>query len=222
MSESFKIGTSPTIGTHILPGEPLINISERLNSKIKLTISTCDKIIEGVKNKEFDLGLIESPIFDDALVYKEWMEDELVVCSKIPLHDPLGEDELSHCKLLCRDVDSPTRVFITNFFKKLDLSYETFDSLFQVDNATSAIQGIKWSKPNSEHPTVTIVSHLAIEDELDKEVLYESRIKNKPMRRKFYLIYDKECEDDSYVEDIISYLQESQKNFSASHHPETV
>ena len=222
MSKTFNLGTSPTIGTHILPGEPLINISQRLNRKIKLTISTCDKIVEGVKNKEFDLGLIESPIFDDALVYKEWMEDELVVCSKVPLEESLGEEELSHCKLLCRDIDSPTRVFITNFFKKVGLSYGTFDSLFQVDNATSAIQGIKWSRPNSDHPTITIVSHLAIEDELDKEVLYESRIENKPMYRKFYLIYDKECEDDSYVEDIISYLQESQKNVSASHHPESV
>ena len=210
MSNSFRLGTSPTIGTHILPGEPLINISERLNSKIKLTIASCDKIIEGVKKKELDLGLIESPIFDDALVYKEWMEDELVVCSKVPLHDPLGEDELSHCKLLCRNINSPTRIFITDFFEKLGLSYETFDSLFEIDNATSAIQGIKWSKPNSEHPTVTIVSHLAIEDELDKEVLYESRIENKPMRRKFYLIYNKKDGDHSYVEDIIKYLQEGQ------------
>ncbi len=210
MSNSFRLGTSPTIGAHILPGEPLINISERLHSKIKLTISSCDKIIEGVKKKELDLGLIESPIFDDALVYKEWMEDELVVCSKVPLHDPLGEEELSHCKLLCRNVNSPTRMFITDFFEKLGLSYETFDSLFEVDNTTSAIQGIKWSKPNSEHPTVTIVSHLAIEDELDKEVLYESRIENKPMHRKFYLIYDKKNKDHSYVEDIVKYLQEGQ------------
>ena len=210
MGKSFNLGTSPTIGTHILPGDPLINISERLNSKIKLTIATCDKIIEGVKKKELDLGLIESPIFDDALVYKEWMEDELVVCSKIPLHDPLGEEELSHCKLLCRNVNSPTRVFITNFFEKLGLSYETFNSLFEIDNATSAIQGIKWSKPNSEHPTVAIVSQLAIEDELDKKVLYQSRIENKPMYRKFYLIYNKENEDHSYVEDIIKYLQEGQ------------
>ena len=210
MSKSFNLGTSPTIGAHILPGDPLINIGQRLNSKIKLTIATCDKIIEGVKKKELDLGLIESPIFDDALVYKEWMEDELVVCSKIPLHDPLGEDELSHCKLLCRNINSPTRVFITDFFKDLGLSYETFDSLFEIDSATSAIQGIKWSKPNSEHPTVTIVSQLAIEDELDKEILFQSRIENKPMRRKFYLIYDKEVEDHSYVEDIIRYLQEWQ------------
>lgn len=210
MGKSFRLGTSPTIGAHILPGDPLLNIAERLNSTIKLTVATCDKIIEGVKKKELDLGLIESPIFDDALVYREWMEDELVVCSKIPLQDSLGEEELSHCKLLCRNINSPTRMFITDFFEKLGLSYKTFDSLFEIDNVTSAIQGIKWSKPNSSHPTVAIISQLAIEDELDKELLYQSRIKNQPMRRKFYLIYDKKDGNHSYVEDIIKYLQEGQ------------
>ena len=69
MKKLFNLGTSPTIGAHILPGDPLINISDRLNSNIKLTINSCDKIIEGVKKKEFDLGLIESPIFDDTLTY---------------------------------------------------------------------------------------------------------------------------------------------------------
>ncbi len=208
MGKSFRLGTSPTIGTHILPGDPLISISERVGSKIKLTIATCDKIVEGVKKKELDLGLIESPIFDDALIYKEWMEDELVVCSKIPLQEPLGKDKLSHCQLLCRNENSPTRMFITGFFEKLGLSYETFDSLFEIDNATSAIQGIKWSKPDSDHPTVAIVSQLAIEDELKKKELYQSRIENRPMRRKFYLIYDKKVGDHSYVGDIIKYLQE--------------
>ncbi|MEA3419129.1 MAG: LysR substrate-binding domain-containing protein [Campylobacterota bacterium] len=210
MNKSFKLGASYTIGSHILPGDPLINIGQRLNSKIKLTISTCDKIIEGVKKKELDLGLIESPIFDDALVYKEWMEDELVVCSKIPLQDSLGEDELSNCRLFCRNVNSPTRMFISDFFEELGLSYGTFHSLTEIDSATAAIQGIKWSKPNSDHPTVAIVSQLAIEDELDKKVLYQSRIKNKPMYRKFYLIYDNREGNHSYVEDIIKYLQESQ------------
>ena len=210
MGKSFRLGTSPTIGAHILPGDPLINISQRLHSTIKVSIATCDKIVEGVKKKELDLGLIESPIFDNALVYKEWMEDELVVCSKIPLQDSLGEEELSHCKLLCRNIHSPTRIFITDFFEKLGFSYEIFDSLFEVDNTSSAIQGIKWSKPNIGHPTVTIISHLAIEDELDKEELYQSHIKNKHMYRKFYLIYNKEEGTRPYIEDIIRYLQEGQ------------
>ncbi|SFV58874.1 transcriptional regulator, LysR family [hydrothermal vent metagenome] len=210
MRKMFRLGTSPTIGTLILPGEPLIKIAERLDATIKLTIEPCDKIIAGVKNKTYELGLIESPIFDDELVYKEWMEDELVICSLNPLPENLAEEDLSHCTLLCRNTNSPTRVFINDFFNKVNLSYETFYSLSEIDNASAAIQGIKWSKPNKEHPTVAIVSELAIEEELKKDTLHRSRIKGKPMIRKFYLIYDRSEGTPSYVEDIITYLREEQ------------
>lgn len=206
----FRLGASATIGTHILPGEPLIEISEKLDAIIKLTIEPCDKIVAGVKNKTYDLGLIESSIFDDDLVYKEWMEDELMVCSLKKLPENLDEEEISHCKLICRRTNSPTRIFINDFFKELGLSYETFYSLSEINNASAAIQGIKWSKPNSEHPTVAIVSKLAVEEELRKDLLHCSRIKNKPMKRKFYLIYDKSEGTPPYMEDIIAYLQEWQ------------
>jgi len=207
MRKIFRLGTSPTIGTLILPGKPLIEISKRLDATIKLTIEPCDKIVAGVKNNTYDLGLIESPVFDDALVYKEWMEDELIVCSLKALPKNLNEDDLSHYNLLCRNRDSPTRIFISDFFDKIDLSYETFYSLSEIDNASAAIQGIKWSKPNKEHPTVAIVSQLAIEDELKKASLHQSRIKNSPMIRKFYLIYNKSDNEQGYIEDIIHYLQ---------------
>jgi len=207
MRNIFRLGTSPTIGTLILPGKPLIEIGKRLDSMIKLTIEPCDKIVAGVKNNTYDLGLIESPVFDDDLVYKEWMEDELVICSLKALPENLNEEELSHCNLLCRNRNSPTRMFINDFFDKVDLSYETFYSLSEIDNASAAIQGIKWSKPNKEHPTVAIVSQLAIEDELKQESLHQSRIKNSPMIRKFYLIYNKSDNEHNYIDDIIHYLQ---------------
>jgi DNA-binding transcriptional LysR family regulator len=213
MKEKFNLGASATIGTLILPGEPLIRISQRLNCMVKLTIDTCDKIIEGVKSKKFDLGLIESPIFDDALVYKEWMEDELVVCSNMPIKESLDKTSLSNCKLLCRNETSPTRDYISDFFRAMDLSYSIFHSLTEIDNASAAIQGLKWAKPDHEHPTIAIVSRLAVENELQKKTLYQARIENKPMIRKFYLVYDKGSEAlNTYVEDIISYLHEWKEN----------
>jgi len=207
LNKVFKLGASYTIGSHILPGEPIINIAKILESKIKLTIQSCDQIIEGVKSKEFDLGLIESPIFDDDLIYKKWMEDELVLCSKNFMGNSLGEAELSSCQLLCRKSTSPTRMFISDFFSEQGLSYQTFDSLTEIDNATAAIQGIKWSNPNRKNPTVAIVSQLAIEGELEKKVLHQSRINEKPMKRNFYLIHDKEDEDNLSIDKILKYLK---------------
>jgi len=209
MHEKFKLGTSGTIGTLILPGEPLIRISKRLNRTVQLTIDTCDRIVEGVKRGRFDLGLIESPIFDEELIYKEWMEDELVICSKMPLENPMDEIQLSRCKLLCRHVDSPTRLFIDDFFQQVGLTYNTFYSLSEIDNASAAIQGLKWSKDDKEHPTVAIVSQLSVEHEVGKSLLYQARIKNKPMIRKFYVLYDKkETMIQSCIDDIVLYLKD--------------
>ncbi|MGC9352139.1 MAG: LysR substrate-binding domain-containing protein, partial [Sulfurovum sp.] len=147
-----------------------------------------------------------SAIFDDALIYKKWIEDELVVCSKAPLGESIDREVISHCQLLCRKEQSPTRQLITGFFQEDTLSYQHFDSLMEVDNATSAIQGIKWSKPDREHPTVAIVSQLAIEDEIKRKELYLARIDGAPMLRNFYIIFDKKKKGDEKLEKIINFL----------------
>jgi len=206
--DTFKLAASYTIGSHILPGKPISNISEKLQTKIELKITTCDKIIEGVKSNQYDLGLIETPIFDSSLIYKEWMEDELVICSKMPIPKSIDENELRKYRLIARREDSLTRKVIADFLEKIGLSYHSFKSISEIDNATAAIQSIKWSKPNRENPTVAIVSQIAIEDELKREELHSSRIKNHPIMRKFYLIYNQKSHNDIDINEIIKSLQD--------------
>jgi len=202
----FHLAASYTIGSHILPGTPIDNIRKTVEGKLKLTILPCNEIIEGINKGIFDLGLIESPLYNRNLIYKEWMEDEMVVCSKKPLPHSLNEELLSNCNLVCRTEGSLTRNFITEALKKLGLSYQTFNSLREVDNATAIIQSIKWAKPNIDHPTIAIVSQLAIEDELKYSALYQSRICNQPIIRKFHLIYSKEKQNDHLLNEIIDQL----------------
>jgi len=208
---SFKLGASYTIGSHILPGEPILRIGEKVHKKVSLNITSCDTIIEGVKEGRFDLGLIETPLFDEALEYQEWMEDELVICSKMPIPHSVNKEEIQKYKLIARKEDSLTRRVISKFLENLGLSYQSFKSLSEIDNATAAIQSIKWSKPNKENPTVAIVSQLAIEDELKNNELHISRIKNNPLIRKFYLIYNKNDGNKEYIEEIVKILRSFDK-----------
>ncbi len=207
MKDSFTLATSYTIGSHILPGEPLENIQNRIGCSISLKTKTCKEIVKGIASKEIQLGLIESPIFDENLIYREWMQDELVVCSKEPFEQSLDRDIISNTHLVCRAKVSPTRELITDLLDDLDLSYQSFKSLFQVDNPTTLIQNIKYSKPNSNR--VAILSKLAIEDELKKGELYATRIYDIPMIRKFYVVYDKDFNGAKYIDDIVDYLQNS-------------
>ncbi len=205
--DTIKLAASYTIGSYILPGKPITDISEKLCSKIKLDIKTCDNIIDGVKKGEYNLGLIETAIFDNDLIYKKWMEDELVICSKIEIPNSVDEKELNRYRLIARKENSLTRIVISNFLRKIGLSYQSFKSVSEIDNATATIQSVKWSKPNKENPIVAIVSELAIADELKRGELYKSRIKNNPIIRSFYLIYNEETYTTMDIDEIIKSLQ---------------
>jgi len=203
-TQPLYLAASYTIGTYILPGEAIEYISEQSNNKMRLNINSCDNIVKGVKTGEFDLGFIESPIFDDELTYREWLGDELIVCSKIELPKSLDRELLSNYKLICREENSPTRSIVNNFLEKFDLSFMSFESLLEINNTTAAIQSVKWSKPNLQNPTITFVSNLAIEDELKHQELFQSRIFNHPIKRTFYIITQKDIKEDSLIQTIIN------------------
>ncbi len=208
ISNTYKLAASYTIGSYILPGEPIDRIKKIVDKKIQLSILPCDEILKGIRTGDFEVGFIESPLEDKALIFREWMRDELVVCSKKPLPDNFGEEEIASCKLICRPEGTITREYVTGFLKKFNLSYHSFNSLIEIANPTAMIQSIKWSKPNPTNPTVAIVSQLAIESELNYKELYKSQIYNTPMKRKFHLVYNKNNTNMEYIHEIITLLDE--------------
>ena len=209
IDKTFKLATSYTIGSYIIPGEPMDKIQKIVNRKIQLSVIPCNEILESVKSGEFELGIIESALSDNELVFEEWMRDELVICSRKPLSDSFGKEEMASCKLICRPQETLTRAFVSNFLEKFDLSYHSFGSLVEMDNPTALIQSVKWSKPNTKNPTVAIVSQIAIESELKYKELYQSRINNTPMVRKFHFIYDNNSLNIHEINQIIASLKEA-------------
>ena len=206
--KNFKLGASHTIGSYILPGEPIDTIHELVEGKIKLSIAPCNEIVKAVKEQKLDLGFIESAVFDDLLVYKEWMDDELILCSKKELAPSLVKEDLTSCRLICREKESLSRIFIQEFLAEQGLSPDDFDSITEVDNPTAIIQSIKWSRPSAPITSVAIVSKIAIEYELKYNDLYASLINNTPIVRKFYILYRA---DSQYIETIEKICRELMK-----------
>ncbi len=198
--DKFQLGASHTIGSYILPGITIDTIQQKADCSIKLTIAPSNEIVKAIKENRLDLGFIESPVFDNSLIYREWMDDELVACSKKRLANTLNKDDLHKHRLVSSERGSYSREFIENFFEKQGLFYTDFDSISEVDNPTAIIQSIKWSKPNAPITAIAIVSKIAIEYELKYNHLYESSINNTPIIRKLYIVYR---EDSKYI-DIIN------------------
>ena len=203
---TFRLAASYTIGSYVIPGECLNSIAETIGNDVTLSIDVTDEIVTGLKERKFDVGLIESPIFDDALVYREWFEDELVIFSNTPLPKVVNTEELYDFKWVCRDEGSHTRRLMTEVFEELGVSCKSFNVLSEVSNTTAALQSVKRANQDSEHPTVTVISKHAIADEVARGELFEARIYGFTMSRKFYIAYTKENKNNVFIDNVVNYI----------------
>jgi len=203
---TFKLGASSIIGTYVIPGQCLNTIGKAINNDIKLSISESDTIIEKLKDRKLDVGLIESPVMDNDLIYREWLEDELVVVSNMPIPKVLKTEELYEFSWICREEGTHTRRIIAEVFEELGVSCKNFDKLSEVRDTTAVLQTIKKADKNSDKPVVSIISKYAIEDEVAKGELYESRLRGFTMTRKFYIVYSKENKHNAYVDNVVNFI----------------
>jgi len=203
---TFRLAASYTIGSYVIPGECLNTLAESIGNDVTLSIDVTDKIISGLKERKFDVGLIESPIFDDALIYREWFDDELVIFSNTPLPKVVNTEELYDFKWVCRDEGSHTRRLITEVFEELGISCKSFNVLSEVSNTTAALQSVKRANKDAEQPTVSVISKHAIADEVGRGELFEARIYGFTMSRKFYIVYTKENKNNVFIDNVVNYI----------------
>jgi DNA-binding transcriptional LysR family regulator len=203
---TFRLGASYTIGTYVIPGECLNEMSDTINNDVNLSIDNSETIIQKLKDRKLDVGLIESPIMDSDLIYREWVEDELVVCSNVPIPKSLKTEELYEYRWICREETSHTRKVIAEVFEELGVSCKSFDVISEVSNTTAILQTIKRSNKDTSKPVVTILSRHAVEDEFAKGELFEARLRGYTMTRKFYIVYTKENKHNAYVDKVVDYI----------------
>lgn len=203
---TFRLGASYTIGTYVIPGHCLNTIGKAISNDINLSIDLSENIIQNLKDRKLDVGLIESPVMDNELIYREWLEDELVVVSNVPISKLLKTEELYDFSWICRNEGSYTRRVVTEVFDELGVSCKSFDVLSEVGNTTTVLQTIKKSDRDMEKPVVSIISRYAIEDEVRKGELFEARLRGYMMTRKFYIVYSKENKHNAYVDNVVDYI----------------
>ena len=203
---TFKLGASYTIGTYVIPGQCLNTIGKAINNDIKFSIDVSDTIIQQLKDRKLDVGLIESLVPDNDLIYREWIEDELIVVSNIPIAKTLKTEELYEFSWICHEEGSHTRRIIADVFEELGVSCKSFDMLSEVSNTTAMLQTIKKADKNSSKPVVSIISKYAVEDEVARGELFEARLRGYTMTRKFYIVYSKENKHNAYVDKVVNFI----------------
>ena len=203
---TFRIGASYTIGTYVIPGQCLNDLKEVIHNDVSLSLGNSQQIIDQIKDKKLDIGIIESPIMESDLIYREWLQDELVIVSNVPIPKFLQTEDLQTFSWICREETSHTRKMITEVFEDLGVSCDTFDILNEVSNTTAVLQGIKKSKKDSKKPVVSIISKYAIADDVKAGTLFESRMRGYNMYRNFFIVYTKDNKRNAYVDNVVDFI----------------
>jgi DNA-binding transcriptional LysR family regulator len=203
---TFRMGASFTIGNYVIPGECLNTLKEAINNDIRIDIDVSKRIVEMLKDRKLDLGLIEAHILDENLVVREWRDDEMVIFSNTPLPKVLRPEDVYEFKWVCREEGSQTRKVVQETFEEVGIDCNSLDVLSEVSNTTAVMQTIKRSKKDMEHPIVSIISRTAIADEVQKGELYESFLQGYHMMRHFYIVYHKENKHNAYVNNAVDYI----------------
>ena len=207
---TFIIGASFTIGNYVLP-EVLNNIKEAINNDVFIKVEVSEKIVDEVLDKKCDIGLIESPVFKEGLIYREWMDDELVLFSNTPLPKYVRKEDLYKFNWICREEGSHTRKLVSEVFESMGVECKSFNVISEVSSSTAVVQTILRSPVDKQNPTVSIISKYAIANEVESGKLYEARIKGYKIKRKFYIVYTKERKHDPFIEKVVSFLLKLKK-----------
>jgi DNA-binding transcriptional LysR family regulator len=202
---TFIFGASHVIGSYILPTF-LNEIKEKIDNDVAINVDISQGIIEQLKDKKIDMALIESPIFEDGIIYREWIEDEIVIFSNQKLPRKLKDEDLLNFKWVCRDKNSHTRKLFKESLDAINFSdCDTFNIVSEASSPTTIVQTVLHSQKN-DSLTVSIVSKHAIEDFVKSGMLFETKLPNMKMKRKLYIAYLKERKHDAFIESVITYL----------------
>lgn len=203
---TFRLGASFTIGSYVVPGVCLNTLSEVIHNDINLFVGMSKDIVNRLKSKNLDLGLVETQVVDDDLVTREWKEDELVIFSNVRIPQILKPEDLYEFRWVCREESSNTRRIMADVFADIGVQCKSFDVLSEVSDTTAVLQTVMRAKKDSQKPVVSVISKYAIADKVQDGSLYEARFQGYKMNRYFYIVYHKDNKHNAYLNNTVDHI----------------
>ncbi len=202
---TFVIGASFTIGNYVLP-YCLNDLQKAIDNEVLIEVETSDVILDKLLDKKIDLALIEVPVTRDGVIYKEWLEDELVLFSNAKLPRQVKPEDLKNYDWICREEDSHTRKLASEVFGEAGIECKSFNILGTMSSQTGVKHTVMKASPDKEVPTVSLLSKFVIEDELNAGTLHMATIKGLKFKRYFHVVYLKERKHDAFIAKVSDFI----------------
>jgi DNA-binding transcriptional LysR family regulator len=180
------IGASTIPGTFILPRAAFSFKNQHPDVAFEILMEDSAKINNMILQHELLCGIVGAKITSDKLDYSPLVEDEIILVAAPNLlpSKSITPDKLATMPFLQREEGSGTRQTFENFLEQKILP-TNFNIVATLGSTSSVKQAVK------EGLGVSVISRIAVQEELTNKTLQEIRIKNMKMKRKFYLVRHK-------------------------------
>ncbi|PID47670.1 MAG: LysR family transcriptional regulator [Proteobacteria bacterium] len=203
---TFVIGASNSIGKYMVPCF-LGDIKEAIGNDVSIKLGTSSEVLALLADKKVDLALVRNVVPNNSILFREWISDELVLCSKAPLPPYLKKDQLLNYNWLMREDDSLTYNMIISELAKQGVEYEKFDIASEVSSSTTIKQTLlRTPISKDKKPLIAFLSKYAVKDSVDQKELNISRVKGLKFKTKLYVACLKDDKQDAFVDRVVNYI----------------
>ncbi len=185
ISGILHVASSKTIGDFVSPQIIFDFLSKYDDTKIVKDIQNSSKIISLVLKGGIDIGFIESYTHEPNIEKIRMASDKLVVVSgdKNFLNKEFYIDRLFSKKWLLREPGSGTRELFLNALGDISKELKIFMEFCEFEEMKTVLKNNK--------DTISCVSKIVVEKELQRGELFEIRLKNISLKRDLFMIYHK-------------------------------
>lgn len=203
---TFMLGTSHSIGKYIVPSF-LGDIKDTIGHDVNVQTGSSYDILELLTDRKIDIALVGTALPNNAIMYREWLSDELVLCSRAKLPQYLKKDALYDFKWLTRDDNSTVHSSLQDSFLNFGVDYNRFDIASVVSSSTVIKQTLlKTEISENKKPLIAFMSKHAIKDEIENGSLYMARIRGLKFDRKLYVAYLKDEKQNALIDTAANYI----------------
>ena len=204
---TLMIGASRTVGEYIMPYIICAFKNEYTDVDITLEIYNTKHVEELVLSNHLDVGLVESQVKHDELMFQSILEDELVVV--VPTTHPWAEreevtlDELAGEPFIIREPGSGSRLVFEQALIDAEFDVESLNIIMEIGNITAIKSAI------ISGLGISVMSKWAARDMVEGKMASIVRIKDLKMPRRFNILLNENHFESEACSHFIHYLAEA-------------
>lgn len=201
------IGASRTVGEYIMPYIICAFKNEYTDVDITLEIYNTKHVEELVLSNHLDVGLVESQVKHDELMFQSILEDELVIV--VPITHPWAEreevtlDELAGEPFIIREPGSGSRLVFEQALIDAEFDVESLNIIMEIGNITAIKSAI------ISGLGISVMSKWAARDMVEGKMASIVRIKDLKMPRRFNILLNENHFESEACSHFIHYLAEA-------------